>query len=193
MKDLANLPKECPVTGDELHAALDRLQDRRNALVDEVAKVIVGQEEVVRMVLAAIFSAGHCLLVGVPGLAKTALVKAVAASMDLGYAGRQVSRDILMAAGSDLVDGAPPVNQLTLSWIEWYDLAGLPHSVTYELSGSNLDRDYDGVVTTVARNISSIEFARTDRVIEVVVTSVPPWTPARPTEQSFRVKLRSKE
>ena len=117
----------------------------------------------------------------------------VAASMDLGYAGRQVSRDIFMAASTDLVDGAPPVNQLTVSWIEWYDLTGIPHTVTYALSGSNLDRDYDGVVTTVARNISSIEFSRTDRVIEVVVTSIPPWTPARPNEQSFRVKLRPKE
>ena len=117
----------------------------------------------------------------------------VAASMDLGYAGRQVSQDIFMAASSDLVDGAPPVNQLTVSWIEWYGLTGIPHTVTYELSGSHLDRDYDGVVTTVARNISSIEFARTDRVIEVVVTSIPPWTPARPIERSFRIKLRPKE
>ena len=117
----------------------------------------------------------------------------VAASVDLGYAGRQVSRDIFMAASSDLVDGAPPVNQLTLNWTEWYDLTGIARTVTYELSGSHLNRDYDGVVTTVARNISSIEFARTDRVIEVVVTSVPPWTPARPTERSFRVKLRPKE
>ena len=149
-------------------------------------------EMITALAIAALIGGGAVALLFNELRGQATAKNIVAASMDLGYVGRQVSRDILMAAGSDLVDGAPPVNQLTLNWIEWYDLVGLPHSVTYELSGSNLDRDFDGVVTTVARNISSIEFARTDRVIEVVVTSVPPWTPARPTEQSFRVKLRSK-
>ena len=150
-------------------------------------------EMITALTIAALIGAGAVALMFSEIRGQATAKNVVAASMDLGYAGRQVSRDIFMAASSDLVDGALPVNQVTLSWIEWYDLTGIPHTVTYSLSGSNLDRDYDGAVTTVARNISSIEFARTDRVIEVVVTSIPPWTPARLREQTFRVKLRPKE
>ena len=58
---------------DEVEAA-DDFVNRVKALKAEVSKVIVGQDEVVDALLTAIFSNGHCLLVGVPGLAKTLLV-----------------------------------------------------------------------------------------------------------------------
>ena len=51
-----------------------------NEFKNEIAKVIVGQEEVVQQVLISIFCNGHCLLVGVPGLAKTLLVNTIASS-----------------------------------------------------------------------------------------------------------------
>ena len=49
----------------------------------EIAKVIVGQDEVIKNVLISIFSQGHCLLVGVPGLAKTLLVQTISDSLGL--------------------------------------------------------------------------------------------------------------
>jgi MoxR-like ATPase len=51
----------------------------------EIAKVVVGQDDVVRLVLTGIFCQGHSLLVGVPGLAKTLLVQTIATSLDLTF------------------------------------------------------------------------------------------------------------
>jgi len=80
---------------DRLLQELDRLRRDVNALVDEVAKGIIGQERVLGLILAAGFSRGHCLLVGVPGLAKTSMVKAVAASLDLPFKRIQFTPDLM--------------------------------------------------------------------------------------------------
>jgi len=117
----------------------------------------------------------------------------VTASCEIGNACRCISQDCMMAQNSNLVDGAAPVDQLTLSWREWYQLSAVPHASTYWLSGNDLKRDYDGVVTTVARNISSIAFSQTDRIITWRVTSTPPWFPTKTMEQTFRVRLRPRE
>ncbi|MFM7078510.1 MAG: AAA family ATPase, partial [Bacteroidota bacterium] len=58
--------------------ALNDLVRKYGQLRSEIGKVIIGQDEVVRDVLISIFSQGHCLLVGVPGLAKTLLVNTIA-------------------------------------------------------------------------------------------------------------------
>ena len=58
--------------------AVTQLVSKYNALRQEIKKVIVGQDEVVEQVLLSIFSGGHALLIGVPGLAKTLLVNTVA-------------------------------------------------------------------------------------------------------------------
>ena len=114
----------------------------------------------------------------------------VAASIDTGEAGRWISRDSMSAESTDLVDGAPPVDQLTLSWTEWYELTGVSHVSTYSLSGTDLKRDFDGVVTTVARNISNVAFSQADRVVTVEITSIPPWTTDREEERTYKVYLR---
>ncbi len=113
------------------------------------------------------------ILFEVRGTAATRV--AVTASYEIDNAARWLTHDGMMAQSSDLVDEAAPVDQLTLSWIEWYNLAAAPHVSTYWLSGSDLKRDYDGAVTTAARNISSVAFSQTERVITVVVASTPPW------------------
>jgi len=61
----------------------------------EIGKVIIGQEEVVKSVLISIFSNGHCLLVGVPGLAKTLLVQTVAQVLDLDFKRIQFTPDLM--------------------------------------------------------------------------------------------------
>lgn len=58
--------------------AVDALKSAYQEIREEIGRVIVGQDDVVKAVLIAIFSNGHCLLVGVPGLAKTLLVQTVA-------------------------------------------------------------------------------------------------------------------
>lgn len=72
----------------------------------EIAKVIVGQEEVVRDVLISIFSRGHCLLVGVPGLAKTLLVNTVADVLGLNFNRIQFTPDLMPSdiTGSEILD-----------------------------------------------------------------------------------------
>ena len=64
-------------------------------LQDETAKVIVGQNAVVEAVLTAIFCNGHCLLVGVPGLAKTLLVQTISKVLDLDYNRIQFTPDLM--------------------------------------------------------------------------------------------------
>ena len=60
--------------------AIQRLKQSHEAIRKEIGKVIVGQDEVVEQLLIAIFARGHCLLEGVPGLAKTLLVSTLARS-----------------------------------------------------------------------------------------------------------------
>ena len=64
--------------------AVDALVEKYQALKKEISKVIVGQDAVVEQVLISIFSGGHCLLVGVPGLAKTLLVNTISEGIKSG-------------------------------------------------------------------------------------------------------------
>ncbi len=75
--------------------ALDALHLSYKKIREEISQVIVGQEEVVKSVLISIFSNGHCLLVGVPGLAKTLLVQTVAQVLDLSYNRIQFTPDLM--------------------------------------------------------------------------------------------------
>ena len=67
-----------PTTTTEIAAAADRVARGRQQILTEIRKVIVGQDEVIDQVLMALFTGGHCLITGVPGLAKTLLIKTVA-------------------------------------------------------------------------------------------------------------------
>ncbi|NEU10052.1 AAA domain-containing protein [Flavihumibacter sp. R14] len=75
--------------------AVDALSEAYRDIRDEIGQVIVGQDEVVKSVLISIFSNGHCLLVGVPGLAKTLLVQTVAQVLDLSYNRIQFTPDLM--------------------------------------------------------------------------------------------------
>lgn len=75
--------------------AVDALHQAYNNIRTEIGKVVIGQEEVIKSVLISIFSNGHCLLVGVPGLAKTLLVQTVADVMDLNFNRIQFTPDLM--------------------------------------------------------------------------------------------------
>jgi MoxR-like ATPase len=87
--------------------AADALAASFQKLRQEIGKVIVGQDEVVRLVLTAVFSQGHSLLVGVPGLAKTLLIQTIADSLDLTFNRIQFTPDLMP---SDIV-GSETMNQ----------------------------------------------------------------------------------
>ena len=74
-------------------ARVEDLSNRIGTATAEIAKVIVGQTDVVEQLLIALFARGHCLLVGVPGLAKTLLIRTVADSMDLSFSRVQFTPD----------------------------------------------------------------------------------------------------
>ena len=75
--------------------AADALKQAYQNIKAEIGKVIVGQDEVVKSVLISIFSNGHCLLVGVPGLAKTLLVQTIARVLDLNFNRVQFTPDLM--------------------------------------------------------------------------------------------------
>jgi len=76
-------------------AAVQRCEQAYNRLRDELAQVIVGQENVIEQVLVAIFARGHALLEGVPGLAKTLLVSSLAQALDLSFKRIQFTPDLM--------------------------------------------------------------------------------------------------
>ncbi len=86
--------------------AVEQFGERYRRLKSEVGKVIIGQDQVVDLVLMGIFSKGHCLLVGVPGLAKTLLVNTVARSLGLSFNRIQFTPDLMPSdiIGSEILD-----------------------------------------------------------------------------------------
>src|SRR5690625_6394295 len=85
--------------------AVDVLVRKYVLLRKELGKVIVGQEKVVETVIISLFSKGHSLLVGVPGLAKTLLVSTIADVLDLDFKRIQFTPDLLPSdiTGSDII------------------------------------------------------------------------------------------
>lgn len=85
---------------------IEALSEAGNKARKEIAKVIVGQDAIVESVLIAIFCNGHCLLVGVPGLAKTLLVQTVARVLDLSFSRIQFTPDLMPSdiTGSEILD-----------------------------------------------------------------------------------------
>lgn len=87
-------------------AAAEALKESYEKLRLEIGKVIVGQDETVRLLLTAIFCQGHCLLVGVPGLAKTLLIQTIANALDLSFNRIQFTPDLMPSdiLGSETLD-----------------------------------------------------------------------------------------
>jgi len=76
-------------------AALDKLSRAHDAVREQIAKAVVGQDDVVEQLLVSIFARGHCMLEGVPGLAKTLMVSTLAKSLSLDFARIQFTPDLM--------------------------------------------------------------------------------------------------
>lgn len=74
---------------------LTQFKRRRDLMVDELHKVVIGQDAVIEQIMAAIFTGGHCLLEGVPGLAKTLLVSTIAKILDVQFKRIQFTPDLM--------------------------------------------------------------------------------------------------
>jgi MoxR-like ATPase len=86
--------------------AAERMTQAREAILREVRKRIVGQQELIEHMLIALFSRGHCLLMGVPGLAKTSLIAALAEILDLNFNRIQFTPDLMPSdiTGTDILE-----------------------------------------------------------------------------------------
>src|SRR6187402_1413148 len=93
-------------TGAAVEGLAEKVANSRQRILTELRKVIVGQDEVVDEVLMALFCGGHCLITGVPGLAKTLLVKTIAQILDLKFKRIQFTPDLMPAdiTGTEVLD-----------------------------------------------------------------------------------------
>ncbi len=93
-------------TTTDIAAVAERVAQGRERILAEIRKVIVGQDDVIDQVLMALFTGGHCLITGVPGLAKTLLIKTVAQILDLSFKRIQFTPDLMPAdiTGTEVLD-----------------------------------------------------------------------------------------
>lgn len=111
MTDFTAAPASATITDEE---AVTMLAGARKRILEEVAKVIVGQQEVVDQMLVALLAGGHCLITGAPGLAKTLLVKTVADVFDLGFHRIQFTPDLMPSdiTGTEILEDTAAGRQL---------------------------------------------------------------------------------
>jgi len=93
--------------------AVEKIGEARDTIVSELRKVIVGMDEVIDEMMIAVFSRGHCLLVGVPGLAKTLLVSSLAQTMSLYFKRIQFTPDLMPSdiTGTELLQEDPETHE----------------------------------------------------------------------------------
>jgi type II secretory pathway component PulJ len=116
----------------------------------------------------------------------------VTISHEIKNAIRWISQDVMMAESTSLMGETPAEDYLALAWVERYDFLNIPHSCKYHLYDTDLCREYDGTVTTVARHISAITFSQDNDLLTVSISCTPPWIGQNRTEdKTYRIYLRS--
>ncbi len=106
---ISPLPKAPALESHDDIALADRLKTGRDQITAELHKLIVGQEEVIELVLLSLFTGGNSLIVGVPGLAKTLLINTVSQVLDLKFARIQFTPDLMPSdiTGTDIIQDDP--------------------------------------------------------------------------------------
>src|SRR6478609_2131217 len=92
---MSTTPATPPTKTRNLGDVLQEFRQHRMLMQRELQKIIVGQADVIEQIFAAIFTRGHCLLVGVPGLAKTLMVSAVSQILDVSFKRVQFTPDLM--------------------------------------------------------------------------------------------------
>jgi MoxR-like ATPase len=103
----------------ELKERIDRFQEAHRTIVREVRKVIVGQDEVVEQVLISLFVGGHCLITGLPGTAKTLLVRTLAQTLGLVFKRIQFTPDLMPSdiTGTDIIEEDSTTGRRTWTFV----------------------------------------------------------------------------
>jgi len=101
------------ISDEEALAAVERMARAKEAILGEVGKIIVGQVDVLEQILAGFFAGGHCLLLGVPGLAKTLMVHSLAQTMHLDFKRIQFTPDLMPTdiTGTNILEEDPETRQ----------------------------------------------------------------------------------
>ena len=101
-------------------AEIEEFADKRDTMISEIRKVIVGQDRVIEEVLIALFAKGHCLLVGVPGLAKTLLISTLAEILDLEFNRIQFTPDLMPSdiTGTDILQEDPATGRRQFQFLK---------------------------------------------------------------------------
>ena len=101
-------------------AEIEEFADKRDTMIGEIRKVIVGQDRVIEEVLIALFAKGHCLLVGVPGLAKTLLISTLAEILDLEFNRIQFTPDLMPSdiTGTDILQEDPATGRRQFQFLK---------------------------------------------------------------------------
>src|SRR5882757_3216699 len=94
-----------PNLGQDDLEAIRRLRDAFNDIKKQLSRVIVGQDQVIEELLIALFSRGHCILEGVPGLAKTLMISTLSRSLSLAFSRIQFTPDLMPAdiTGTEII------------------------------------------------------------------------------------------
>ena len=93
MADTAETDEVLEIEDQDDLALVKRMQEGRDKIVAEIKKIIIGQEEIIDELLIALFGGGHVLVTGVPGLAKTLLIKTVADILQVDFRRNQITPD----------------------------------------------------------------------------------------------------
>jgi len=113
------IEQERQPTEDEMKL-LERMATAKKRLIEEIHRVIIGQDEVIEQIVIALFSRGHALLMGVPGLAKTLLVRTIASALDLDFKRIQFTPDLMPSdiTGTDVLHEDPATRERSFRFIK---------------------------------------------------------------------------
>ncbi|MEK7399955.1 MAG: AAA family ATPase, partial [Candidatus Poribacteria bacterium] len=93
--------------------SIEFLKKAKETLINEIGQVIIGQHDVIEQLLIALFSRGHCIIIGVPGLAKTLLISTIARILDLKFNRIQFTPDLMPSdiIGTDIIQDDPTTGE----------------------------------------------------------------------------------
>ena len=110
---------ETPIDSIELKERITRFQQVQGQIVEQVRRVIIGQEDVLDQVLIALFVGGHCLITGLPGTAKTLLVRTISDTLGLAFSRIQFTPDLMPTdvTGTDIIEEDPTTGHRTWTFV----------------------------------------------------------------------------
>jgi len=109
----ATIDQQVALSSADDIALADKLRAGHQQIISELRKMIIGQDDVIEQVLVSLFAGGNCLIIGVPGLAKTLLVHTIAKVLDLKYSRIQFTPDLMPSdiTGTDIIQDDPSTGQ----------------------------------------------------------------------------------